>query len=119
MHDSGFLHADLTPRNLLVDELSIADGAPRFWILDLDRSEAHERLSPEQRVDNLARMLRHALRRDHRRRLGVRSADLRRFLGGYEPSDHRWKGLWRRVERRYRAGRFLHGLGGLLDRRSG
>jgi tRNA A-37 threonylcarbamoyl transferase component Bud32 len=118
MHDAGFLHADLTPRNLLVEEASLVDGAPRFWVIDLDRSEFHHRLSPGQRVDNLARLLRHALRRDHRQQLGLRRTDLRRFLAGYEPTE-RWKALWHQVERRHRSGRWLHGLGGLLERRIG
>lgn len=118
MHEAGFLHADLTPRNLLVEEASLLDEAPRFWVLDLDRSEVTGRLDHERRVENLARMLRHVGRSDHREHLRLRLTDLRRFLEGYEPSG-RWKTLWREVAQRERSGRWLHEVGRILDRRPG
>lgn len=76
LHALGFIHADLHPRNLLVEP----DPTPRVVVIDLDRSQWRARLEPRARRDNLRRLLRYAERDP-----GVSPRDCARFLRAYEP----------------------------------
>jgi tRNA A-37 threonylcarbamoyl transferase component Bud32 len=119
LHAVGFLHADLTPRNLLVERSSLADGPPRLWVLDLDRSRFVERLSEGQRRDNLRRLLRHVQRLEREHELTLARSDLARFLRAYQPERAERHADWRSVLERSRRGAGLHALGWLLERRLG
>ncbi len=93
LHDQGFLHADLTPRNLLVDlDFLAGRGAnPTLWVLDLDRSVQKPELSIAERQHNVRRLLRHVTRLLEKRVMHLQRTDLMRFLCAYEA---------RRLERR-------------------
>lgn len=119
MHEAGFFHADLTPRNLLLDAAALEGGEPRLWVLDLDRSEVLGELGPDLRLRNLARLYRHVQRNGRRDGLAVRLPDLRRFLGGYDPSGRAWKELWRGGQRRFQRARVVHAPGWALERHLG
>lgn len=117
LHERGFEHADLTPRNLLAQIAVHPDSAPRLWVIDLDGSRFSDgALQPRRRVANLARLARHLarMRREHALRLS--RCDRWRFLCAYLPD---------RSERR-RLARVLgspprgwHRLGWFLERRLG
>ncbi len=121
MHEAGFFHADLTPRNLLLDRASLepGGGAPRIWILDLDRSEFKSPLGEPERRRNLRRLYRHVARLIAEGHLDLRRGDFLRFLRGYEPEPAPRKELWRRVRRDHALSRAAHAPGWVLERRFG
>jgi 3-deoxy-D-manno-octulosonic acid kinase len=123
MHAAGFFHADLTPRNLLVERAMLAaerpPREPRYWILDLDRSEFCAPLAESARVKNLRRLYRHVARLTAEGHLGLRRGDFMRFLRGYEPRRPERFELWRRVRRDHARSRALHAGGWALERRFG
>lgn len=79
-HRHGFAHADLQPKNMLVEEPP--DGAPRVWWIDLDRCAIVPRLTSHERRANLARLARGIEKRGG---LGLSAADVARALCAYEP----------------------------------
>jgi 3-deoxy-D-manno-octulosonic acid kinase len=100
LHEAGVRHADLNLGNLLV-----ADG--RAFVIDLERSTTPAPLTPDDRVENLARLLRSA------EKLGLLGtalsrSDLLRFLHAYEVGARRE--LFAAVARRRRSGAW-HRLG--------
>ncbi len=118
LHGAGLFHADLTPRNLLLDEGFLRGGEARFWVLDLDRSRIQRPLSSAARIANLARLARFLLRRRDRGACRFSRADLLRFLRGYaagsggafEPTA-----LWRGIELRLGRSSWIHRLGWILE----
>jgi hypothetical protein len=122
LHLAGLFHADLTPRNLLVDE-AVFSGAPaRFHVLDLDRSRLAPALSERERVANLARLARFLLRRRGRGECSFGSADLVRFLRGYADGSggaYELERTGRGVARRLRRSAWIHRLGWRLEERAG
>jgi len=82
LHEAGLDHIDLTTKNLLLQE---GAGAPRFLVLDLDRSLLVEPLPRPARERNLQRLLRFVLRRAERGVPALSARDYQRFLAGYEP----------------------------------
>lgn len=115
LHELGFEHADLTPRNLLAERAGLAVGEPRLWVLDLDGSRLVEGgLSAERRAANLGRLDRHLRRMAREHGAGLSRSDRGRFLAGYAPP---------RAERQRLAGLMdgapdggLHRLGWGLER---
>lgn len=79
-HGLGLWHADLNPRNLLLDS---GEDGPGVQVLDLDRSVLSPDLGPAERRANLARLLRAVLRREGRGAPFLQAGDLGRFLRGY------------------------------------
>ncbi len=121
LHALGFLHADLTPRNLLfsLDGPLSGGGA---WVLDLDRGRIEVPLSDRQRSDNLRRLYRAVRRREARGRSFLRRADHLAFLRAYGRAAGlagRWKEDWRSIVARDRRARLLHRLGWFLEERLG
>lgn len=116
LHGMGLLHADLNPRNLLVDEESLQEARPELWVLDLDRSAFVDRLSDRERRDNLRRLLRAVLRRESRGRPFLRPVDFARFFAGYDPEGERTAADWRAVLSDHQRSRLVHGAGWLLER---
>ncbi|HUR29305.1 MAG TPA: lipopolysaccharide kinase InaA family protein [Planctomycetota bacterium] len=85
LHELGFLHADLTPRNVLVECRTLEHASPALWIVDLDGSRFVRDLGAERRAENLARLWRHVARM-RREGLVPRAARLAaNFLSSYEP----------------------------------
>ena len=121
MHAAGFFHADLTPRNLLVERAALrSDGGDvRLWILDLDRSEFRAELGPVERRRNLRRLFRHMARLCSEGHLRLSRGDFMRFARGYEPDRAARKELWRRVQRDHARRRAVHAPGWVLERRFG
>jgi hypothetical protein len=120
MHEAGFFHADLTPRNLLVERAAVAGevkGTPRTWILDLDRSEFRVPLGEAERLRNLRRLYRHVARLSSEGHLALSRGDHLRFLRGYEPGRAVRKDLWRRIRRDHDRRRAVHAPGWALERR--
>jgi hypothetical protein len=129
MHEAGFFHADLTPRNLLVERAAAAGEpgeigeigeigrAPRYWILDLDRSEFRVPLGLAERLRNLRRLYRHVARLSSEGHLDLSRGDYLRFLTGYEPRRDVRKDLWRRIRRDHDRRRAVHAPGWALERR--
>lgn len=117
LHAAGFLHADLTPRNLLFErDLAAA------WVLDLDRARFARPLSERARRDNLRRLYRSVRRREARARPFLRHADYLRFLSAYaraHGTEPDWRSDWVAIERRDRRRQPAHRLGWWLERRFG
>jgi len=113
LHDVGFLHADLHPKNVLVR--GGAEPPFELWVVDLDRSVFRAELGDRERAGNLARLLRYVWRR--RTRLGLRAHDLARTLRAYEPDGVRRQELWRRIRTRTERTLLLHRAGWWLERR--
>jgi 3-deoxy-D-manno-octulosonic acid kinase len=77
LHDAGVRHADLHPKNLLVD------GADRVVVIDLDRARAFDGPLPhEHRLSNLERLGR-AVEKHRLRGMPVSRRHALRFLEGY------------------------------------
>lgn len=98
LHDAGVLHADLHPKNLLLD----AETAG-VRVLDLDRARAFdEPLSDELRLRNLARLGR-AVEKHRLRGMAVGRRAALRFLraygGGAEAGDRWLDGVRARLAR--------------------
>lgn len=55
-HNEGFYHSDLNMTNLIVQKES--DGKSKVWIIDLDRAGYYEKLTMNQRISNLVRLIR-------------------------------------------------------------
>jgi len=119
LHAAGFLHADLTPRNLLVERAALQATEPQLWVLDLDRSRWVTDLSDEQRWANLARLARHVERLGRERGLTLSNSDRMRFLCGWCPERGPRRRAWRAIAERARSGGAPHALGWLLERRLG
>jgi len=117
LHAARFLHADLTPRNLLLAS-DLASG----WVLDLDRGRHLAALPDLVRRDNLRRLYRYVSRREERTRTRLTRADYLRFLGAYgracgQKTD--WRADWRAILRRDRLHGPVHRLGWWLEERLG
>jgi len=116
LHGVGFLHADLTPRNLLVRREALEAGQPEPWVIDLDRSTFVEHLSAGQRRHNLRRFYRWVRRRERRAGRYLTRTDFAHFLRGYDPEGRRWRDDWRAIQRRHELAAPLHALGWGLER---
>ena len=117
LHECGFLHADLTPRNLLLERSALEGGEPRWWILDLDRSSIVPDIGAGRRCDNLRRLFRHVARLARERSLTLGRADLLAFLRGYERDPRARKALWRKIERGHERWALPHRAGWWLERK--
>ncbi|MCC7011192.1 MAG: hypothetical protein IT454_01410 [Planctomycetes bacterium] len=115
VHEVGFLHADLHPKNVLLDEAALERGELSAWLIDLDRSVWRERLSDLERQSNLRRMWRYVARRVERGEYDVTVRDALRFLHGYEPRTSQRKLLARAIARGHARGAALHRLGWSLE----
>jgi 3-deoxy-D-manno-octulosonic acid kinase len=111
-HALGLWHADLNPRNLLLDASALVRSDPRVLVLDLDRSRLEPELSQERRRANLARLLRAVLRREARGRAFLRRSDFARFAAGYcaasGASERSIGPLWRGVKAAYSKSARVH-----------
>lgn len=116
LHALGFVHADLTPRNLLA-----RDGAdpPELWVLDLDRSTFVAGLDRARAADNLRRLERHVARLALEGRARVARTDLARFARAYEPQRAVRHTLVRAILAGERRSRGLHRTGWFLERHLG
>ena len=119
LHEQGLLHADLTPRNLLVDLECLAGGkaVPRLWVLDLDRSVLKAELSAVERQHNLRRLLRHVTRLLEKGALTLRRTDLLRFLLAYEPRRKERHALLAAILRAHARSLVWHRTGWALERK--
>ncbi|MEO6709137.1 MAG: lipopolysaccharide kinase InaA family protein [Planctomycetota bacterium] len=116
LHVLEFLHADLTPRNVLVEADSLEQAVPRLWLVDLDGSRFVPGLSAEERTENLARLWRHVAR--------MQSADLvpgakrlcARFLASYEPRRVARRALFLAIAERHRRASGWHAAASALER---
>jgi len=115
LHAAQFVHADLTPNNVLVERAALLDGEPRLWLLDLDRSRFVPALDERTRRDNLRRLWRFVERRELRDGRALSRADVARFFLGYDPSGASWKADWRAIEREHRRMAVWHRLGWFLQ----
>jgi len=113
LHALGFLHADLTTKNVLVELRP--DGAPRLWLLDLDRSRIVAPLPPERARTNLRRLWRFVERREERDGRALTRTDVARFLRAYEPDRRRRHALWRDIAREHAHTRLWHRLGWIVE----
>ncbi|MCY2960136.1 MAG: hypothetical protein NTY35_08220 [Planctomycetota bacterium] len=114
MHGLGLLHADLTPKNVLVEPRGA--GAPRLWILDLDRSRVEIPLQDSTRRTNLRRLWRFVDRRERRDGRALARSDVARFLVAYAPDRTSRHALWRAVARDHASAAIWHRIGWALDR---
>lgn len=118
-HDIGFVHADLTTENLLLEQSTLESGEPRFCTLDLDRSEFDPDLSNERRRDNLRRLLRCLIRRTtHTTQIPVVGL-CARFLRGYETERAARRDDWKAIALAAQRSRAPHALGWFLERALG
>lgn len=115
MHDAGCSHADLTTKNALVLEDSLASARPAILILDLDRARISRVLAPASRTANLARLLRYVLRAERVAGPGLARTDFARFLAAYEPDVKKRRGLARAVLSAEARGRLLHAVAGAFE----
>ncbi|HET6201759.1 MAG TPA: lipopolysaccharide kinase InaA family protein [Planctomycetota bacterium] len=108
LHEAGFRHADLHPKNLLVSEGAVL-------VIDLDRGAFVPSLSPALRRGALARLLRYLHRVESRSsRTLVTATDLVRFLRAYAGST--WRSLAPEVLAQFRRTLPAHRAGWLLER---
>ena len=122
LHAVGFLHSDLTPRNLLV-----SSDLQRAWVLDLDGGRFADALDGRVRLDNLRRLYRWVRRRSERGRFAPTRTDHLRFLlayrvalgtplGGHaEDRARSWRADWRAIVARDRAASALHRVGWWIE----
>ncbi|MFN0243801.1 MAG: lipopolysaccharide kinase InaA family protein [Planctomycetota bacterium] len=115
LHDTGFLHADLMPNNLLVEDAELARATPRVWLLDLDRTRRVAAASPAERHTNLERFVRFVVRREEKLGRALARTDLARFFRSYEPDGRRWKDTARAVLALVQRRSGLHRAGGWLE----
>ncbi len=119
IHRAGLLHADLTPRNLLLDEGFFRGVAAELWVVDLDRSKLLPALAKSSRETNVARLLRFVQRRVQRGELELSRTEAWRFVQGYGKglgaTDYDPKSAWRAIERRARRFRWVHRAGWFLE----
>jgi tRNA A-37 threonylcarbamoyl transferase component Bud32 len=116
MHDAGCLHADLTTKNVLVVEASLASNRPETAILDLDRARIEASLPLEARSENLARLLRYVRKLARESGPAFTAADGVRFLAAYEPDRQVRRAYTRAILRAEAKGRARHGVGRALER---
>lgn len=114
LHAIGFVHADLTPKNVLVEPR--AEVAPRLWLIDLDRSRVESQLPEHVRRTNLGRLWRFVDRREQRDGRALTRADVARFLCAYEPRRVERRALWRAVAAGRSRADVWHRIGWALDR---
>ncbi len=113
LHALGFLHADLTTKNVLVEPRP--DGVPRLWLLDLDRSRILAPLPATDLRANLRRLWRFVDRREERDGRALTRADVARFLRAYEPDRRRRHALWRDIAREHAHTKPWHRLGWTIE----
>jgi len=109
LHAARFLHADLTPCNLLLAR-DLASG----WVLDLDRGRLVNALPARARRDNLRRLYRFVRRREARAQPALTRGDYARFLTAYGRAlgrDTDWRADWRAILRRDRLRAPAHRIG--------
>ena len=115
VHRVGFLHTDLTPRNMLVDDALLAGGGGHLWLLDLDRCELRAELTRAERLDGLRRLWRYILRREAGLGRALTRARAGRFLRAYGASlgagAADWRADWRDIVRGTRRASALHRAG--------
>lgn len=116
LHAAGFVHADLTPNNVLVNRAALAGAAPELTVLDLDRSRFVDVLDDATRRDNLRRLLRFVERRERHGAL-LACTDYARFFRGYDPDGARWKDDWRSIAARHSERGVWHRAGWWLEER--
>jgi hypothetical protein len=117
LHEQRFVHADLTPNNVLVQRAALADEDPKLAILDLDRSRfAATELDDPTRRANLRRLLRFVERREVRDGRVLSRTDYARFFLAYDPAGTRWKADWRAIRAEQARMRPWHEAGWLLER---
>lgn len=117
LHATGFLHADLHPRNLL-----LAEDLATAWVLDLDRGRFVTPLGRAARRDNLRRLYRSVRRREARGLAFLARGDYLAFLRAYgrglgPGAGADWRADWRAILERDRRRAPFHRLGWWLERR--
>lgn len=115
LHELRFVHADLTPKNVLVERASLAQRDPRLWIVDLDRSRFVDALDECVRRDNLRRLWRFIERREERDGRALGRSDVARFFLGYDFGGGAWKDDWRAIAARHRRAGVFHRVGWGLE----
>ena len=113
LHAARFLHADLTPRNLL-----LASDLNSGWVLDLDRGRFVSALSGRARRANLRRFYRFVSRRQARGGPFLTRSDYVRFLAAYARAlgqETDWRADWRAILRGDRLHGPAHCLGWWLE----
>lgn len=134
LHAAGFLHADLTPNNLLVRRTdlerlrglrratrrggtaAVEGGLPELVVVDLDRARLVPRPSDDERRTNLRRLFRFVERREARDGRALRARDYGWFFRAYDPSGLQWKADWRAIAGAHARAQAFHGLGWSLER---
>jgi hypothetical protein len=115
LHACGFLHADLTPNNVLVNQSALEDADPNLVLLDLDRARIVASPSAPQRRDNLRRHYRFVARREERAGRALSRSDYARFFEGYDPGGTQWKSDWRAIEGAHARASLAHKIGWALE----
>ncbi len=115
-HGAGLAHADLQPKNVLVEWTAGPREPARLWLIDLDRSRLEGHLSLERRHRNLARLYRALGRLEARGRRFLTRTDFARALVAYDGRE-RWRAhasgilaAHRRQLARHRLGWWLESL---------
>ena len=99
-HDSGFFHADLQLRNLLIADHQVL-------LIDFDRSCRMQNLPHRMRMKNLLRLNR-SVDKWKRRGLPVTSSDRLRFFLAYAEEDPKARDVLRKALRTYSFSTLLH-----------
>lgn len=120
LHAAGIAHADLQPRNLLVDVAECAGpDPPELWVIDLDRTRVRATLTTEQRRKNLRRLFRFVARRNAAGPRFVQLSDYARCMAAYaaEVPGCDWRADWRAVTETHARRSLAHRVGQALERR--
>lgn len=115
LHACGFLHADLTPNNVLVNRNALIDADPNLVLLDLDRARIVASPTDVERRDNLRRLYRFIARREERDGRALRRTDYARFFEGYDPGGTGWKSDWRAIRAAHARASLAHKIGWALE----
>lgn len=115
MHAHGYLHADLQPANLIVNESCLRGEEIQIFVLDLDGSVFHSMLSDGQRRSVLRRLFRHVDRRAKLHGQAISVTDQVRFFRAYDTEGSRWRADWRAIRRAHSWSQWRHSIGWFFE----
>ena len=98
MHSEGIYHNDLHLKNILIQQRE--DDIPEIYIIDFDKADIKEKLSPREKVKNLLRFNR-SIEKYKLKGGAITRADQMRFIKEYFKKDKKVAYLFEKNLRKY------------------